>query len=64
MRVFKRGPGTQASPNLIPSAFEERLVGCICQEDATSINYMWLKKGENKRCECGHWFKLIEKAPV
>lgn len=31
MKVFKRGPGTKDSPNLIPSAFDARLVGCICE---------------------------------
>lgn len=31
MRVLKRGPGTKDTPNLIPSAFDARLVGCICE---------------------------------
>lgn len=31
MKVFKRGPGTKDSPNLIPSAFDARLVGCVCE---------------------------------
>lgn len=31
MKVFKRGPGTKEQPNLIPSAFDARLVGCICE---------------------------------
>lgn len=31
MKVFKRGPGTKETPNLIPSAFDARLVGCICK---------------------------------
>lgn len=30
MKVFKRGPGTKENPTLIPSAFDARLVGCIC----------------------------------
>lgn len=64
MRVYKRGPGTKAQPNLIPSVFEKRMIGCICEEDATTINYMWLHKGEPKRCECGYWFQLTEAKPV
>lgn len=32
MKVFKRGPGTKENPNLIPSAFDARLVGCICKD--------------------------------
>lgn len=31
MKVLKRGPGTKDTPNLIPSAFDARLVGCICK---------------------------------
>lgn len=31
MKVFKRGPGTKEQPNLIPSAFDARLVGCVCK---------------------------------
>uniref|UniRef100_A0A182JWH0 DUF4706 domain-containing protein n=1 Tax=Anopheles christyi TaxID=43041 RepID=A0A182JWH0_9DIPT len=42
MRVFKRGPGTKDSPNLIPSAFDARLVGCVCEEDQTYVQWMWL----------------------
>ncbi|XP_023015501.1 cytochrome c oxidase subunit 5B, mitochondrial [Leptinotarsa decemlineata] len=64
VKVLKRGAGTKAQPNEIPSAFEARLVGCICEEDATCITWMWLHKGEPKRCECGHWFNLVHKAPV
>uniref|UniRef100_A0A182P6F8 DUF4706 domain-containing protein n=1 Tax=Anopheles epiroticus TaxID=199890 RepID=A0A182P6F8_9DIPT len=55
MRVFKRGPGTKDSPNLIPSAFDARLVGCVCEEDQTYVQWMWLHQGQPKRCECGHW---------
>ncbi|XP_076368075.1 cytochrome c oxidase subunit 5B, mitochondrial-like [Tachypleus tridentatus] len=64
MRVYKRGPGTKTDPNIIPSAYQERLIGCICEEDATCINWMWLEKGEPKRCECGYWFKLIDAKPL
>ncbi|XP_067614740.1 cytochrome c oxidase subunit 5B, mitochondrial-like [Eurosta solidaginis] len=64
IKVFKRGAGTKENPNLIPSTFDERIVGCICEEDQTYVQWMWLQKGTLKRCECGHWFKLVEKAPV
>lgn len=87
MKVFKRGAGTKENPNLIPSAFDARIVGCICklnsvqlwlktfliptfrfislgEEDQTYVQWMWLQKGLSKRCECGHWFKLVEKAAV
>ncbi|XP_066999380.1 cytochrome c oxidase subunit 5B, mitochondrial [Anabrus simplex] len=64
MKILKRGLGTKDQPNSIPSAFDNRLIGCICEEDSTHINWMVLNKGEPTRCECGHWFKLVEKAPV
>lgn len=64
MKVFTRGPGTKDQPTEIPSAFDARIVGCICEEDSTFISWMWLYKGQAKRCECGHWFSLVHKAPI
>lgn len=64
IKVIKRGCGTKETPNEIPSAFDARLIGCICEEESTSISWMWLHKGEPKRCECGHWFCLVHKAPL
>ncbi|KAF5308595.1 hypothetical protein FQR65_LT18052 [Abscondita terminalis] len=64
LRMIKRGPGTKDEPTEIPSAFGSRIIGCICHHDATAIFYMWLHNGHPKRCECGHWFKLVYKAPV
>lgn len=51
MKVFKRGPGTKESPNLIPSAFDARLVGCICEEDQTFVQWMWLHQVSAFVCE-------------
>lgn len=64
MKVNKRTGGTLDSPVAVPSMYEKRLVGCICEEDAISINWMYLHKGEQKRCQCGHWFKLVEMKPI
>ncbi|KAK9496643.1 hypothetical protein O3M35_013082 [Rhynocoris fuscipes] len=64
MRVLKRGPGTKDCPNQVPSAFDSRILGCICHEEATTIRWMWLHKEQPKRCQCGHWFQLVYKAPV
>lgn len=30
------------------------------EEDATSVQWMWLHEGEMKRCQCGYWFKLFQ----
>ncbi|GIX85715.1 cytochrome c oxidase subunit 5B, mitochondrial [Caerostris darwini] len=64
MNVLKRGAGTKDQPNLIPSFEEKRIIGCICEEDSTYINWMWVHKEEPKRCSCGHWFKLVEAKPL
>ncbi|OAD53664.1 Cytochrome c oxidase subunit 5B, mitochondrial [Eufriesea mexicana] len=55
---------TRESPNLVPSAFKSRIVGCICEPDTSHVNWMWLHDGQPRRCECGHWFKLTEVAPL
>jgi len=60
LNTLKRGPGTKDKPNVVPSFEEKRLIGCICEEDATSINWMYVHKGDPKRCECGYWFKAVD----
>jgi len=65
MRVIKRMEGsTRDKCTQIPSAFQKRIVGCVCEEDNTHINWMWLYRDQPKRCECGHWFNLHESKPV
>lgn len=48
---------------MIPSAYDSRIVGCICEEDAGTIVWMWLHKGEPKKCQCGYWFQLFYETP-
>ncbi|XP_061379782.1 cytochrome c oxidase subunit 5B, mitochondrial-like isoform X2 [Danaus plexippus] len=62
--AIKKGPGTWERPNLIPSAFRKRLVGCVCYPDTNHIEYMWIHLGEPKRCGCGYWFELCPIAPL
>ncbi|XP_032683040.1 cytochrome c oxidase subunit 5B, mitochondrial-like [Odontomachus brunneus] len=64
LTIKRRAHSTKESPNLVYSSFESRIMGCICDEDAMHVNWMWLHQGPPRRCECGHWFKLVEKAPV
>ena len=48
-----------------PSHFPQyRMVGCSCKEGDTTIQWFWLIAGKDKRCGCGHWFRLKEHAPV
>ena len=56
-------PGTKDKPYVVPSFEPKRMVGCVCEEDATTINYMWVHKGDPKRCECGYWFRC-EDVPI
>lgn len=58
-RPYPRGPATKDNPCLVPSFVDEKLIGCICHEDQTYINFIWVRKDEPRRCECGHWFKLV-----
>jgi cytochrome c oxidase subunit 5b len=60
MNVRQRSKGTLNDPTLIPSLYDKRLVGCVCEEDSIAIQWMFLNKGEPKRCACGNWFKLVE----
>ncbi|CAH0384836.1 unnamed protein product [Bemisia tabaci] len=60
----KRGPGTKEQPNEVPSAYEARIIGCVCDEDSSHIKWMWVFKGAPKRCMCGNWFKLVYAPPV
>merc|ERR1711955_13346 len=55
--AIEHATGLEKEELLAIQAGNERLVGCVCEEDATCINFMWLEQGEKKRCECGYWFQ-------
>ncbi|XP_055328927.1 cytochrome c oxidase subunit 5B, mitochondrial-like [Paramacrobiotus metropolitanus] len=59
INAIKRGPGTREQPTKVPSMLDDRIIGCVCNEDSLYISYMTVYKGEPKRCECGHWFELV-----
>lgn len=58
MSPFKKGAGTKDQPTMVPSVTDERMVGCVCHDDQFYVSYFWLYKGEPRRCQCGHWYKL------
>jgi len=61
LNVKKRAKGSVDEPTLIPSMFDKRLVGCICEEDSVTIQWMYLHRAESgKRCACGYYFKLVD----
>ncbi|XP_065843346.1 cytochrome c oxidase subunit 5B, mitochondrial-like [Oscarella lobularis] len=55
--------GTRANPKKVPSMFDERLVGCVCEPDAVQVLWMKLTAGPPQRCSCGHWFVLTKGNP-
>jgi len=60
MNVRKRARGTKDEPTIVPTMYDRRLIGCVCEEDSVTIQWMYLHKGEEKRCGCGYWFKCID----
>uniref|UniRef100_A0A8C7BBP2 Cytochrome c oxidase subunit 5B, mitochondrial n=1 Tax=Neovison vison TaxID=452646 RepID=A0A8C7BBP2_NEOVI len=56
----KAAAGTKEDPNLVPSITNKRIVGCICEEDNSTVIWFWLHKGEAQRCpSCGTHYKLV-----
>uniref|UniRef100_A0A8D0GFT8 Cytochrome c oxidase subunit 5B, mitochondrial n=1 Tax=Sphenodon punctatus TaxID=8508 RepID=A0A8D0GFT8_SPHPU len=55
----KRYPRTKEEPCLVPSVNKKRIVGCVCEEDNSSIIWFWLHAGDAQRCpSCGAFYKL------
>ena len=52
---------TRQDPNIIQTLDESRILACVCEADTHHVNYSWIHKGETKQCECGHWFKCVER---
>lgn len=57
----RKAVSTMADPNIVTTLDNSRVVACICEPDTHHITYLWISKGETKRCECGHWFKCVER---
>ncbi|XP_075063435.1 cytochrome c oxidase subunit 5B, mitochondrial [Mixophyes fleayi] len=52
--------GTKEDPHIVPSVNDQRIVGCICEEENTAVIWFWLHKGEAQRCpSCGSFYKLV-----
>jgi len=63
MKPIKKAKGTFEEPTVVTSPNPKRMIGCICEEDSLTINWMYIHKGVPSRCECGNWFKLVD-API
>ncbi|XP_034081773.1 cytochrome c oxidase subunit 5B, mitochondrial [Gymnodraco acuticeps] len=56
----KEYAGTKADPHIVPSIGNQRIVGCICEEDNTAIVWFWLHAGDAQRCpSCGSHYQLV-----
>ncbi|XP_053126202.1 cytochrome c oxidase subunit 5B, mitochondrial [Hemicordylus capensis] len=56
----KRYAGTKEDPHIVPSVTDKRIVGCICEEDNSTVIWFWVHKGEVHRCpSCGAHYKLV-----
>ncbi|XP_030058991.1 cytochrome c oxidase subunit 5B, mitochondrial [Microcaecilia unicolor] len=56
----KEYAGTKEDPHIVPSIQNQRLVGCICEEDNSAIVWFWVHAGEAQRCpSCGAHYKLV-----
>ncbi|XP_039278104.1 cytochrome c oxidase subunit 5B, mitochondrial isoform X2 [Nilaparvata lugens] len=63
VQTFKRPEETSVeSPIAIRSAYTSRVIGCICSDESTAIQWMWLKRGAPQQCACGHYFQLTSAA--
>ncbi|XP_065916615.1 cytochrome c oxidase subunit 5B, mitochondrial-like [Dysidea avara] len=60
MKIPEGPGGTRGKPTLVPSMFEERIVGCICERNHHGHQWFLLKMGPAQRCLCGHYFQLVE----
>merc|ERR1711872_901643 len=63
LKPFQLGAGTKEEPTLLPSMYNKRLVGHLCEDHQTHLTYFYVYKGFPKRCQCGHWFKVVDSEP-
>jgi len=66
MRVIERSnyKGTKDDPIIVEALDKYRMVGCCCKKGDTTVSWMWLIKGKDKRCACGYWLRLKENPSV
>ena len=59
----RKAVSSRDDPNIVSVETSEnfRIVGCVCTPDSHHINYIYVHRGETKRCECGEWFKCVDR---
>jgi len=63
IKPAQHGEGTRENPDIVPSMYNKRLIGHLCEEGQPYLTYFYVYKSEPKRCQCGHWFKLVDAEP-
>jgi len=64
LKPYTGPPGTKDKPLEVLSIYEDRIIGCICEPDATAVVWRKLKLNEVTRCDCGHYFVLRRGNPI
>ncbi|OAF65171.1 hypothetical protein A3Q56_06877, partial [Intoshia linei] len=59
--VHRKVVSTRQDPNIAYTSFQERKIFCSCERGDLYLNITPMNAEETKRCECGHWFKLVVK---
>jgi hypothetical protein len=44
--------------NLVPSSYDHRVAGCVCERDQEAIYWFNVYRGVPARCKCGYFFRL------
>ncbi|OAF68354.1 hypothetical protein A3Q56_03874 [Intoshia linei] len=60
VKMDMRKWGTFENPTVITSIYNQRLIGCACEENSKDIKWMFIQNGLPKQCQCDHWFKLVK----
>jgi len=55
-------PGTKSFPRLVPTTEAKRMVGCMCVPGDPYLSYQFVHLGEQKRCDCGCWYRCMDYA--
>ena len=56
--------GTKDDPIIVNALDQYNMIGCACKSGDTTIQWMWVLAGRDKRCGCGYYFRLKEHATV
>ncbi|KAA3673683.1 uncharacterized protein DEA37_0008840 [Paragonimus westermani] len=53
-------PNSKENPLLVGSNLERKVETCLCYPDVHYVRSIVLYRDLPMRCQCGHWFKLID----